>query len=161
MDTASNYRSGNLTAFDRWSTILVVTVPEIPALANTARCLEILVDQLEYGPEKVRLVLNRQESQGALGGGRGSPRAWTSHLLELPSDGDAAVTAINTGQPLTSKRSRSPLAEQLSELAAQLAEAGSGGGARRPTAWSGQRQPWRPPERVGFFHQFQALTNIW
>src|SRR5690606_8854878 len=50
VDTASNYRSCNLTAFDRSATILLLTVPEIPALANTARCLEILVDQLEYGP---------------------------------------------------------------------------------------------------------------
>ncbi|HEX6988794.1 MAG TPA: response regulator [Bacillota bacterium] len=160
VDTASNYRSSNLTAFDRSSTILLVTVPEIPALANTARCLEILVDQLEYGPEKVRLVLNRQETQGALATAEIAEGLDYPIAFELPSDADAAMTAINTGQPLTSKRSRSPLAEHLAELATRLAGDGSG---ETPQANGVERSPAaaEPTKRAGLFRRFQALTNLW
>lgn len=135
VDTASHFRDSNLTAFDRSNRILVVTTPEIPALENTAKCLDLLVDQLEYGPEKVQVVLNQRDraqnlSTDEIAHGLDYPVAF-----EIATDTPAALMAMNTGRPITSKRSKSPLSEAFYKMAADLAGAPDGkqanpGGAR-------------------------------
>lgn len=131
VDTASNFRDSNLVAFDHSQAVLLVTTPDIPALAHAGRCLELLCDRLGYPAERLRVVLNRRDpvaqvTPQEIADALGRPVDW-----ELPHDAAAAVTSVNTGQPLCGRRSRSPLAEACgrlaAELAAQLLPAGAGG----------------------------------
>lgn len=120
VDTAANFRDSNLVAFDHSDLLLLMTTPDIPAVANTGRCYELLVDRLGYPRERVRIVVNRRDPVAQVGVGEitealGNPVVW-----ELPHDAAAAVTSANTGQPLCGRRSRSPLAEAMGKLAEAL-----------------------------------------
>lgn len=121
VDTAANYRDSNLTAFDLADLILVVTTADIPAVANTARCLDVLIQKLEYGEEKVQVVLNQHDGAGGLTADE------VAHALNypiahvLPRDTATALQAANTGVPFCARRARTPLADAVEELAARLA----------------------------------------
>lgn len=120
IDTASEFREGVLAALDQSETILMVTTPDIPALQNTAKGLDILLQQLSYPTDKVKVVLNRSNS--ALGlTEEDITRALDYPITyRIPSDGEAAVRSANTGTPLFGRKSRSPLSRAVAELAASL-----------------------------------------
>ncbi|EKP93793.1 response regulator [Thermaerobacter subterraneus] len=124
VDTAANYRDSNLTAFDMSDLLVVVTTSDIPAVANTAKCLDLLIQKLEYPEEKVRVVLNLHEPSGLtpdeVAHGLNFPVA---HVL--PRD-PVAVQAANAGVPFCARRTRSPLGDAVEGLAEKLAPSGPG-----------------------------------
>lgn len=125
VDTGRGLRESVLTALDLSDRILVVSVPEIPALQNTARLLEILVGRLGYPRERVDLVLNmtgmaegpgREEIERSLG---------YPVVHELPWDPASASWAANAGQLLVTRRARGPLSEAIGALAHRLIAGGT------------------------------------
>ncbi|MEX2355880.1 MAG: response regulator [Thermaerobacterales bacterium] len=155
VDTAGNYRESTLTAFDRASRILLVTTPDIPSLENTAKCLDLLVDQLEFDQEKIQVVLNQRDRMTNL------TRDEISHGLDypiaydVPSDQAAVLAAMNNGRPITSKRTKSAVAEVFFKMASDLADPGEGGSQTGRPNEKG-RHPGRQTilQRVGMF-------NLW
>jgi pilus assembly protein CpaE len=139
IDTAVSFREATLVALDKADLILMVTLPEIPALETTAKGLDILLDRLEYPREKVEMVLNRSDTAVGLtteeiAESLGLP---LRHLI--PSDGAGVATSVNTGIPMVLRRSKTgPAAEALLKMAAAI---------------SGEQAPAeegaRPVERVG------------
>lgn len=120
VDTGRGLREGVLTALDLSDRIVVVSVPEIPALQNTARLLEILVGRLGYPRERVDLVLNMTGSAEA-------PRREDIERSlqypvahELPWDPASASWSANAGQLLVTRRARVALSEAISALAHRL-----------------------------------------
>ncbi len=117
IDTASNFRETNLTALDLSDLVVIVTGPDIPTLQNTGKCLDILLETLNYPQQKVNLALNRAD------GGAGLTAADITKGLQyqiryhLPSDGRNAVWCANCGRPLVLERPKSPLAEALNAMA--------------------------------------------
>lgn len=116
VDTASRFSEGTLTALDEAWKVLLVTEPEVPSLVNTAKALDVLLDQLNYDAAKVLVVVNRMTPDAV------DPSAIArvlDHpiLLTLPADERAARQAANTGVPLSRRRGRSPLRKRLSQLA--------------------------------------------
>lgn len=120
-DTASNFRETNLVVFDKSDLLLLVTSPEIPALSNTAKGLDILLDRLEYSQEKVQIVLNRADAAVGLTLQSISDALNCTLGYMVPSDGATATWAANAGQPFVLRRSRSPLAEAMGVMAAGIA----------------------------------------
>ncbi|ADU51322.1 response regulator receiver protein [Thermaerobacter marianensis DSM 12885] len=129
VDTAANYRDSNLTAFDLSDLLVIVTTADLPAVANTAKCLDLLIQKLEYPEEKVRVVLNQHEGQGLtpdeVAHGLNFPVA---HVL--PRDPVTALQAANAGVPFCARRARSPLGEAVEALAEKLAPSGVPAAAR-------------------------------
>lgn len=141
VDTSTDFREATMAVLDLADTILVVTTPDIPALHSTARGLNVLLNELEYGRDKVRLVLNR------VGETKGLAAADVSHALDYPIfctiPFDQAVgSAVNTGQPLLSRRSRSQAGVAMAHLAAQVVNpvvGGEGDGSAAPAGAGASR----------------------
>ena len=116
VDTAVDFGEGVITALDESELILFVTTPDIPALQNSAKGLDILLERLGYPQEKLAVVLNRGNA------GLGLAQDEIAHALDhpirhmLPSDGEVAVRAANMGMPLVLLRGRSPLARAVARL---------------------------------------------
>lgn len=122
VDTASDFGEAVITALDEAQRILFVATPDVPALQNAAKGMDILLERLGYPPEKIEVVLNRSNA------GVGLTEAEIAHALDhpirhfLPSEGDIAVRAANTGVPLMRKRGRSGLARSIAQVAQSLTE---------------------------------------
>lgn len=116
VDTAARFSEATITALDEAWRVLMVASPDIPALQSTARGLSVLVEKLGYSGEKLKLILNR--SNAAIGLTHEDMTEFLNFPItyRLPSDGDAAVRACNTGLPMVRKRGRSPLARSLRAL---------------------------------------------
>lgn len=120
LDTASNFRETNLVAFDKSDVLLLITTPEIPTLANTAKGLDVLLDRLEYDPGKVQLVLNRSDTAvGLTLDAIGESLNYSISYL-VPSDGETTTTAANAGRPFVLRRSKAPITEAMDLLAQAL-----------------------------------------
>jgi pilus assembly protein CpaE len=120
IDTASNFREVNLTAFDLSDFIYVVTMPDIPTLQNTGKCLDILIDQLAYDRSKVRLVLNHCDAAVGL-----TPQDVTGGLeypisYNIPRDNQTAAWAANCGRPFVIDNPKLPISEAIIGLARGL-----------------------------------------
>jgi len=132
VDSAPRFSEATIAALEMSQRVLMVTSPDVPALQATARGLEILVGRLGFPKEKLLLILNRANSAIGL-----TPADITSFLdwpiaYRLPSDGDTAVRACNTGIPLVKARGRSPLARAIRDLAQDVLS----GSAPRPSETS-------------------------
>lgn len=122
VDTASDFGEAVITALDEAQRILFMATPDVPALQNAAKGMDILLERLGYPPEKIEVVLNRSNA------GVGLTEVEIGHALDhpirhfLPSEGDIAVRAANTGVPLMRKRGRSGLARAIAQVAQSLTE---------------------------------------
>lgn len=120
IDTASNFRDTNLTALDLSDVIYVVTTPDIPALQNTGKCLDVLLDQLGYERERVKLILNHADAAVGL-----TPQDVTGGLdypisRTIPRDHQTAIWAANCGRPFVLDSPRQPISEAIAALARAL-----------------------------------------
>ncbi len=122
VDTAVDFGEAVITALDEAERVLFVTTPDVPALQNSAKGLDILLERLGYPQEKLQVVLNRGNS------GIGLTSDEIAHVLDhpihfsLPSEGDVAVRAANLGVPLVRLRGRSALARSIARVGASLME---------------------------------------
>lgn len=133
VDTGSNFRDPVLTALDLSDVIYLVTTPDIPALQNAGKCLDVLLDQLGYGRERVKLVLNHADAAVGL-----TPQDVTGGLdypisRTIPRDHQTAAWAANCGRPFVLDSPRQPISEAVAALARALV---------KPEA-----EEARPPER--------------
>lgn len=124
VDTGTSFRDGILTALDRSDQVYVVTCPDIPTLHNTAKCLDILLTRLEYPQTKVKLVLNRAD--GTMGLSHDDITRGLDYSISyfIPSDGQTATWAANSGQPFVLRKAKTALADVLNKMAQDLAEPG-------------------------------------
>ncbi|MHB1980251.1 MAG: AAA family ATPase [Sulfobacillus sp.] len=121
VDTASRFSEATVTALEMASTVLLVTAPDVPALQSTAKGLTVLVDKLGFQPDRLKLILNR--ANAAIGLTAEDISRFLDYPISyrLPSDGDAAVRACNTGVPIVRRRRSGPLARALAALAQEVA----------------------------------------
>jgi len=121
IDTASNFRETNLTALDRSDKILLVTTPDIPTLQNTGKCLDILLEKLDYNKEKIQLVLNR--SDGAIGLTEAEIIESLDYPISyrIPSDGKVVVKAANLGEPFVCSVPQKPISQSIDRLSKSIA----------------------------------------
>lgn len=129
VDTGTSFRDATLAALDLADVILLVTVPEVPALHNTAKALNIL-QQLGYPADKVRVVVNHADAGGGLGPDDVAEALEVPVYATLPHD-RAVAQAVNAGQPVLGRRARSAFGQGIGRLAEMLGEAA---GAREQTA---------------------------
>jgi pilus assembly protein CpaE len=123
-----------ITALDVADTVLLVTTPELAALKNAARVLQ-LGARLGYSESKLRLVVNRSSLSDAI-----SSADFEQHLVyrtsfRLPNDG-AVSRSLGRGEPLTSGRA----ARGLDQLARTVVH---------NSGWEGESH--KRGSRLGFF----------
>ena len=116
VDTAPFLDQNSLVVLDMADLLLLVSTPEIPALKNAARFLQLGAD-FGYSEQKMRLIINR-----ANGPGRIAPDDYEKYLeyrtsFSIPDDTSAVVDAMTRGQPLVTYRPSTRAARALNRLA--------------------------------------------
>jgi pilus assembly protein CpaE len=124
VDCAATLDSNTLAALDVADLLLLVSTPELAALKNAARLIQ-LGARLGYTEDKLRLVLNRSNLPGGV-----SPKDFEQHLsyhtsFKLPND-SAIPEALAAGEPL---KTSNKAARELDKLARSIAA---------DTGWSDQ-----------------------
>ena len=120
VDSPSRPDEHLLAALDVADAVLMICTPEIASLKNTARFLA-LGHELGYSDDKLKLVINRLSSHGAIP--LDDIEANLRHKMSfgLPSDGIPVVEALNAGEPVVVMRPSARIARELGRLSAQLA----------------------------------------
>ena len=120
VDTASRITPVTLAALDEADLIVHVVTPEVTALRNAARFLQ-LAGQLGYPPEKVLLVANRADAGRDL-----TPSVIEEYFRRpvgaaLPTDERTLVECLNGGQLLIAAQPRHKVARAVEQLARDVA----------------------------------------
>jgi pilus assembly protein CpaE len=102
VDCSPAMDQNTLTALDMADVLLLVSTPEIAALRNAARVLE-LGARLGYSPAKMRLIMNRFDEPGALAPSDFEPYLAHSTSFRIPNDGKV-IRALTRGEPLVMQR---------------------------------------------------------
>jgi pilus assembly protein CpaE len=119
IDSGSWLSENVVTQMDAADRVLLVTTPDLSSLHDTRRFLEIS-HSLEYGPEKILVVLNRS---GLIGGIKSSDihSALNRDLFtEIPNDDAKVLRSLNRGIPLISRYPRCPASKAIRALADKL-----------------------------------------
>ncbi|HEU5422046.1 MAG TPA: AAA family ATPase [Nitrolancea sp.] len=102
VDTCSLPDQVTTAAMEEADRIVLVVTPELPALKNAARFLQLAG---EFGYQgKVTLALNRANSRGALGLNDIQTHLRATVAVSIGSDGKAVMRAVNTGDPVIGQR---------------------------------------------------------
>lgn len=116
VDTSSTLDGVSMAALDAADQIVLVSTPEVPALRNTARFMQ-LAAKLGYPPEKLFLLLNRAGSRSAVATADVKQHLKTEIGLTMPSAGRSMVAAVNKGAPAAMEHGRWGPAKQFRQLA--------------------------------------------
>ena len=116
VDCPSNFNESTLAVLDEADLILTLLTLEITSVKNMRLFLEVC-EQLGYGPEKIRLVLNRADST------LGIRVADVEHSIgrkidhTIVSDGRSVVYALNRGVPFFLSNREAQVSQDIERLA--------------------------------------------
>jgi pilus assembly protein CpaE len=119
VDTWHSIEDATLAMMDLSSVLLLVTTPEVPALRNTRRLLDLIRERPDLRG-KAHIIVNRYPSKSAV------PMREIEHSLgikpvgTIPSDGSLITTAINEGVSFLNRPSAA--SSSLTQIANYLAE---------------------------------------
>jgi pilus assembly protein CpaE len=119
VDCPSSFNEPTLAVLDEADMILTLLTLEITSVKNMRLFLEVC-EQLGYGPEKIRLVLNRADST------LGIRVADVEHSIgrkvdhTIVSDGRSVVYALNRGVPFFVSNREAQVSQDIQRLAAAV-----------------------------------------
>ena len=119
VDCPSSFNESTLAVLDEADLILTLLTLEITSVKNMRLFLEVC-EQLGYGPEKIRLVLNRADST------LGIRVADVEHSIgrkvdhTIVSDGRSVVYALNRGVPFFLSNREAQVSQDIQRLAAAV-----------------------------------------
>ncbi|MFA4028257.1 MAG: hypothetical protein GDYSWBUE_000118 [Candidatus Fervidibacterota bacterium] len=105
----------SMVALDTAEYIILVTELDVLAIHNTRIALEIL-RQL-YSPERIKVVLNRSNSQVQITPERVEEVLGCSLLARIPSDGRLVVSSVNNGTPFVLTHPNAEISRAIVQLA--------------------------------------------
>lgn len=111
VDTPPSLNDVTLTALDRSDVVAVMSTLDVPSLRNLGSLLDVLT-QIDIGPDRVRLLLNKVESDIGIDVKQAQDAFQKRFIAELPAN-KGASRSINTGLVLLKSEPRSPLARAL------------------------------------------------
>jgi pilus assembly protein CpaE len=126
VDCHSAYDERMLTILEWADDILLIVTPEVGPIKNTSMFLDI-ADKLGLSLDKIHIILNRANSN--VGIDVSEIERSFSHRVEfhLVSGGRPVVMSVNQGQPLILSKADHPLAQEISRIAARIAQKTSQG----------------------------------
>ena len=125
IDVGSSLSENSVTMMDAADRILLVTTPDLVALHDASRFIQIS-RSLSYPPDKILIVLNRANLNGGV-----KPRDIETALrhevyAQIPDDGANVLRSLNRGIPLVMQYPRSPATQAIQRLAGSVVEMGGG-----------------------------------
>jgi pilus assembly protein CpaE len=119
IDTPSFLQDTTLTALDHSDQIILLTALDLLALHNTKTALAMM-EKLRYGPDKLKLVLNRSNADVGISSEDVEQTLDYSINAYIPSDGRVAVTSVNEGEPFVISQPRTQIAQSIRRIAYQV-----------------------------------------
>ena len=119
VDTFPAFSETMLAVLDVSDTVLVVSALDLPTLKNVKLCLEIM-ESLEYPAGKIRVMLNRANTDGGMDVREAEESLRCSFAGILPSDGKTVVTSVNRGVPFVISNPDAPVSQQIFALARSI-----------------------------------------
>lgn len=116
IDTSSNLDENTVTLLDAADRILLVATPELVALHDVSRFMQIS-RSLDYPPEKVLLLLNRADRPGGVELRDIETVAHRGIYAKIPDDPVNSLRSLNRGIPMILKNPRSPVSRSYKKLA--------------------------------------------
>ncbi len=100
--------------------MLLVAVPELPALQRAARLAEAISRENHQVAMQLCLVLNQADREGGIPVSDLPPALQEYPLIELPFDAPRVLTSINVGKPLVLYAPNCKLARKLVQMAQEI-----------------------------------------
>jgi pilus assembly protein CpaE len=146
VDTWSRLDDSTLAIIDCCQHLVVVTTPQVTALRDTHRFLEVM-DLLGYERDRVLLVLNHCYHRSKIKQ-QDVERALGHPIAQVIEHEAATVTAsLNRGVPLVQEYRSSDVAQAILKLARKLAERGTGQAPLKATRQAAARVEQATPAR--------------
>lgn len=120
VDTAPMFNDTILSILDVSDQIMVVSSMDLPTIKNVKLCLEIM-ESLNYLPEKVKVILNRANSEGGMEPHEAEESLRCTFIATLPSDGKTVVGSVNRGIPFVASSPDAQVSQAVFSLAKTLA----------------------------------------
>ncbi len=120
VDTAPALDDFTLAVLSTADIAYLVTSLDLPAVKDAKLCLSTL-ERLRLGMDKVRIVLNRANSNVGFPADEVARALGTAVIAKLPSD-VAVPRAVNSGSPVHTENRKSGIAKDLARLADELRE---------------------------------------
>ncbi len=108
----------SLATIDCCDELYLVATPDVPALRDLSRCINSFL-QSNVSPEKIKVVINRYSSDGALTLQQIEKAIQQPISLTIPNASSDLIRAMNTGTPVLPCR-KSEFATQMKKWAATL-----------------------------------------
>jgi len=105
-----------IRALDHADTIYPVLQTTLPYIRDGKRLLDVFRN-LEYGNDKVEIVVNRHDNNSDIKLKDLEQAFDTTHLRTMPNHYDAAAKSVNQGVPITRLAPDSPLSAALMTMA--------------------------------------------
>jgi pilus assembly protein CpaE len=119
IDTRPSFDDVTMTLLDLSDRILLLLTLELTAIKGAKQYLE-LSDLLGYDSDKIQLVLNRSTVNSGIPVEDVAGSLKGEIIAKLPDEPVAVLRAINEGVPIQQSAPNSPLAHEISNLAAYL-----------------------------------------
>lgn len=98
--------------------LYLIATPDVPALRDLSRCIDSFL-QSQVAPDKIKVVINRYSSDGALGLQQIEKAIQQPISITIPNASSALMRAMNTGSPVLPDR-KSEFTSQMKKWAATL-----------------------------------------
>jgi pilus assembly protein CpaE len=118
VDTSPFFHGPMLATLDRTDELLLVCAMEVPTIKNVRLSLQTL-ELLSFPPDRVRVVLNRSNSQVGIKPGEVERALESKIRYALPSD-RAVPLGVNRGNPVVLADGNADFARAIRQLAADL-----------------------------------------
>jgi pilus assembly protein CpaE len=118
VDTHSKLDDVTMAVLDRADYILVLTVPELPAIKSAKQFLE-LASQLEVNDDRLGIVINRANQPGGVPTGKIKNILKLRHAFYIDYDPRISL-AINKGVAVTQEEPNAPSALAIAHLATEV-----------------------------------------
>jgi pilus assembly protein CpaE len=119
LDLAPGTDDRTIKALDKAHLVLLVTQATVTGLKNVQRTIA-LYSRLGYGPDKVKVVVNRAGRRGDLSWQQVKRVLSDEIYHQLPDDPQSIIAAESAAKPVCRVRKRSPLRKAYTKLAARL-----------------------------------------
>ncbi len=119
VDCQATYDERTLTILENTNLIVVVTTPEVGAIKNTSRFLE-LAEKLGIPDERLQILVNRADSDVGVNVREIERTLKHPIAFQLPSGGRTVVFSVNRGVPLILDNPNHPFSQQIAAIAEKL-----------------------------------------
>lgn len=119
IDLWQSFQESTVFFLDHADAILLVATGEIPSVKNAKLFFE-LTEQLGYPPEKIILVLNKEDGRSGISAKDIEASIKHPIAITLPKDERSTLLAINRGTPFVMFQRNLPLTQKFHDLARLL-----------------------------------------